>query len=182
MPMTLSFTDPRATELAVSGGKGASLSRSAQSLPVPPGIVITAQAYTDFLAPLQGMIAEALQGDVDAASAAIGGLDGHGVAVRSSGTLEDLPGAAFAGQHDTYLGVRGIDQILEAVRECVASLWNAHAMHYRNRLGVDHVEAAMAVVVQLMVDVSSDEAAGVAFSVDPGRAGSRSPGSPPSDG
>lgn len=97
MPMTLSFTDPRATELAVSGGKGASLSRSAQSLPVPPGIVITAQAYTDFLAPLQGMIAEALQGDVDAASAAIGGLDGHGVAVRSSGTLEDLPGAAFAG-------------------------------------------------------------------------------------
>ncbi|WP_166973270.1 PEP/pyruvate-binding domain-containing protein [Brevibacterium atlanticum] len=190
MSLTLSFTDPLATELARSGGKGASLAKSAQNLPVPGGFIVTADAYTRFIAPLQTRITELIGTDspaeaiaelirttpfpeawlsefAEAATAA--GLDDGAVAVRSSGTMEDLPGAAFAGQHDTYLGVRGIRAIAEAVRDCYASLWNEHAFRYRRQLGVDQLEAKMAVVVQLMVAVGAEEAAGVAFSVDPVR-------------
>jgi phosphohistidine swiveling domain-containing protein len=190
MSLTLRFTDHLATELASSGGKGASLAKSAQSLPVPGGFIVTAEAYSQFIAPLQTRITELIGTDspaeaiaelirstpipeawltefAEAATAA--GLEGEAVAVRSSGTMEDLPGAAFAGQHDTYLGVRGIPAIAEAVRDCYASLWNEHAFRYRRQLGVDQLEAKMAVVVQLMVAVGADEAAGVAFSVDPVR-------------
>ena len=190
MTLTLGFTDPLATELATSGGKGASLARSAQNLPVPGGFIVTAEAYTQFVAPLQSRITELMDtqhpaeaiGDLIrstpipeswladfAAAAQAAGLSDEAVAVRSSGTMEDLPGAAFAGQHDTYLGVRGTKAIAEAVRDCYASLWNPHAFRYRQQLGVDQLEAKMAVVVQLMVAVSAEEAAGVAFSVDPVR-------------
>ena len=190
MTLTLSFTDPLATELATSGGKGASLAKSAQHLPVPGGFIVTAEAYTQFVAPLQSRISELMDTDHPAeaigelirstpvpdawladfeAAAQAAGLNGQAVAVRSSGTMEDLPGAAFAGQHDTYLGVRGTKSIAEAVRDCYASLWNPHAFRYRQQLGVDQLEAKMAVVVQLMVAVSAEEAAGVAFSVDPVR-------------
>lgn len=190
MSTTLSFTDPLATDLARSGGKGASLAKSAQNLPVPDGFIVTADAYSRFIAPLQSRITELMATDspaeaiaelirstpipdawlaefAEAATAA--GLIGEAVAVRSSGTMEDLPGAAFAGQHDTYLGVRGIQAIAEAVRDCYASLWNEHAFRYRRQLGVDQTDAKMAVVVQLMVAVGAEEAAGVAFSVDPVR-------------
>lgn len=190
MTLTLGFTDPLATELATSGGKGASLAKSAQNLPVPGGFIVTAEAYTQFVAPLQSRITELMDtehpaeaiGDLIrstpipeswladfAAAAQAAGLSDEAVAVRSSGTMEDLPGAAFAGQHDTYLGVRGTKAIAEAVRDCYASLWNPHAFRYRQQLGVEQLEAKMAVVVQLMVAVSAEEAAGVAFSVDPVR-------------
>ncbi|WP_210602997.1 PEP/pyruvate-binding domain-containing protein [Brevibacterium oceani] len=190
MSLTLSFTDPLATDLARSGGKGASLAKAAQNLPVPGGFIVTADAYTHFIAPLQTRITELIGTDSPAEAiaelirttaipeawltefaeaATSAGLDGEAVAVRSSGTMEDLPGAAFAGQHDTYLGVRGIPAIAEAVRDCYASLWNEHAFRYRRQLGVDQLEARMAVVVQLMVAVGAEEAAGVAFSVDPVR-------------
>lgn len=88
-------------------------------------------------------------------------------AVRSSATMEDLPGAAFAGQHDTYLNCKGVDEIAQAILKCYASLWNEHAIHYRNRLHLDHIDAAMAIVIQKMVNVTAHEAAGVAFSIDP---------------
>ncbi|MGR6091594.1 PEP/pyruvate-binding domain-containing protein [Brevibacterium sp. CSND-B09] len=190
MSLTLRFTDPLATDLARTGGKGASLAKSAQNLPVPGGFIVTADAYSQFIAPLQSRIAELIGTDSPAeaiadliratpfpdawlsefdGAVAEAGLTGQAVAVRSSGTMEDLPGAAFAGQHDTYLGVRGTAAIAEAVRDCYASLWNEHAFRYRRQLGVDQLEAKMAVVVQLMVSVSADEAAGVAFSVDPVR-------------
>lgn len=190
MSLTLRFTDPLATELARSGGKGASLAKSAQNLPVPGGFIVTADAYSQFIAPLQSRIAELFGTDSPAEAIADliratpipdawlsefdeaiaeAGLTGQAVAVRSSGTMEDLPGAAFAGQHDTYLGVRGTAAIAEAVRDCYASLWNEHAFRYRRQLGVDQNDAKMAVVVQLMVAVGADEAAGVAFSVDPVR-------------
>src|SRR5699024_7875290 len=97
------------------------------------------------------------------------GLADHAVAVRSSGTMEDLPGAAFAGQHDTFLGERGAASVARAVQRCYSSLWNVHAMKYRDRLGLDHLQASMAVVVQQMVEVDAHEAAGVAFSIDPVR-------------
>jgi phosphohistidine swiveling domain-containing protein len=86
------------------------------------------------------------------------------VAVRSSATVEDLPGMSAAGQHDTYLNVRGEAAVLDAVRRCWASLWSARAIGYRARRGVEPGEASIAVVVQQLVLA---EAAGVMFTVDP---------------
>lgn len=86
------------------------------------------------------------------------------VAVRSSATAEDLAEASFAGQQETYLGLKGIDQVSDAIRKCYASLWGNRATIYRNNLGFDQNEVALAVVIQLMID--SDKA-GVLFTVDP---------------
>jgi len=84
-----------------------------------------------------------------AISEAYTGLDQDepAVAVRSSATMEDLPGASFAGQQATSLNVRGEDELFEAVRRCWASLWSARAIAYRERQGFDHDRAAIAVVV-----------------------------------
>src|SRR5580693_373727 len=86
------------------------------------------------------------------------------VAVRSSATVEDLPGMSAAGQHDTYLNVRGEAAVLEAVKRCWSSLWSARAIGYRARLGVEPGEVNIAVVVQQLVLA---EAAGVMFTIDP---------------
>ncbi|HXT19509.1 MAG TPA: rifamycin-inactivating phosphotransferase [Thermoanaerobaculia bacterium] len=85
-------------------------------------------------------------------------------AVRSSATAEDLPTASFAGQHDTYLNVRGEAAILQHVSRCWASLFTERAVTYRLRNGVDQRKVRMAVVVQQMV---SPQAAGVLFTADP---------------
>ncbi len=89
---------------------------------------------------------------------------GGAVAVRSSATAEDLPGAAFAGQQDTYLDIVGEDAVLEAVRNCWASLWTDRAIAYRQREGIDPGDVAIAVVVQTMVPA---DVAGVLFTADP---------------
>src|SRR5262249_61765149 len=68
-------------------------------------------------------------------------------AVRSSSTFEDLAQAAFAGQHDTYLNVRGVDRLADRVRDCFISLWADRAVLYRHRQGFSQREARMAVVV-----------------------------------
>jgi pyruvate,water dikinase len=86
------------------------------------------------------------------------------VAVRSSATAEDLPFASFAGQQDTYLNVVGVPALLEAVRNCWASLWTDRATAYRASLGIDPAGVALAVVVQRMVDA---DAAGVMFTANP---------------
>lgn len=86
------------------------------------------------------------------------------VAVRSSATVEDLPGMSAAGQHDTYLNVRGEAAVLDAVRRCWASLWSARAIGYRARCGIEPGEVSIAVVVQQLVPA---EAAGVMFTMDP---------------
>src|SRR5918995_755617 len=86
------------------------------------------------------------------------------VAVRSSATAEDLAGASFAGQQETYLNVRGADALLEAVENCWASLWTARAMAYRTRQGIAPGTVSLAVVVQRMVKA---EAAGVMFTANP---------------
>ena len=86
------------------------------------------------------------------------------VAVRSSATVEDLPGMSAAGQHDTYLNVRGEAAVLDAVRRCWASLWSARAIGYRARRGVEPGGVSIAVVVQQLVRA---EAAGVMFTIDP---------------
>ena len=86
------------------------------------------------------------------------------VAVRSSATAEDLPGASFAGQQDTYLWVRGIDDVLAAVKRCFASLYTARAVAYRVRMGFAHELVALAVGIQKMVN---SQAAGVMFTLNP---------------
>jgi pyruvate,water dikinase len=86
------------------------------------------------------------------------------VAVRSSATTEDLPEASFAGQQDTFLNVAGDEALLEAVVRCWSSLWTARAIGYRSRNGIEHQGAALAVVVQEMVE---SETAGVLFTANP---------------
>ena len=86
------------------------------------------------------------------------------VSVRSSATAEDLPGASFAGQHDSYLNVRDEQAVVQSVQKCWASLWSAHAIHYRHRLGFDHMRVMMAAVVQVMIPATSS---GVMFTVNP---------------
>ncbi len=85
-------------------------------------------------------------------------------AVRSSATAEDLPGASFAGQHDSYLNVVGRSAVLHHVRRCWASLFSERAVTYRRRAGFDDRNVRMAVVVQEMV---AAEQAGVMFTADP---------------
>ncbi|MFW5739027.1 MAG: PEP/pyruvate-binding domain-containing protein [Myxococcota bacterium] len=87
------------------------------------------------------------------------------VAVRSSATAEDLPEASFAGQQETFLNVRGSDDLLDACRDCYASLFTDRAISYRQEHGFDHLKVALSVGVQKMV--RSDRAgAGVMFSLD----------------
>jgi pyruvate,water dikinase len=86
------------------------------------------------------------------------------VAVRSSATCEDLPDASFAGEHDTYLWVRGADDVLSHVRLCWASLFTDRAICYRRDQGYPETGLAMSVVVQKMVQ---PRAAGVAFTLNP---------------
>jgi pyruvate,water dikinase len=86
------------------------------------------------------------------------------VAVRSSATAEDLPGASFAGQQDTYLWIRGVDDMLLHMRRCISSIYTARAIAYRARLGYPHEKVAISVGVQKM---ANSFAAGVMFTIDP---------------
>jgi pyruvate,water dikinase len=170
-------------DVAAAGGKGANLGELVRAgLPVPEGIVITTAAYGAAIQPLDLRIADRLgaddgasiRADVEAISMpsdlhieiadAYAALGAGPVAVRSSATTEDLPGAAFAGQMDTYLNVIGERELIDLVRRCWASLWTERAIFYRTRLGIDSAEVRIAVVVQRMIDA---EVAGVMFTADP---------------
>ncbi|MFH4190174.1 PEP/pyruvate-binding domain-containing protein, partial [Acinetobacter baumannii] len=87
------------------------------------------------------------------------------VAVRSSATAEDLPDASFAGQQETFLNIRGIDNVLIAVKEVFASLFNDRAIAYRVHQGFEHSLVALSAGVQRMVR-SETGAAGVMFTLD----------------
>ena len=95
---------------------------------------------------------------------AYGSLTDVAVAVRSSANAEDLPGLSFAGQQETYLNVRGDDEVVAAVRKCWASLWTPQAISYRHQNGIDQGSVAMAVVVQVMVP---SEVSGILFTANP---------------
>jgi rifampicin phosphotransferase len=171
--------DAAAADLATVGGKGASLAQLIRAgLPVPGGFHVTTEAYRAFVSAFRDEIdtgdpertaALFARHDVPAriAEEIIGAYQALGknmpVAVRSSATAEDLPGMSFAGQQDTYLNVRG-DVLLDAVKRCWASLWNARAIAYRDQHGVSHDDVALAVVVQHLVDA---DAAGVMFTANP---------------
>lgn len=88
------------------------------------------------------------------------------VAVRSSATAEDLPEASFAGQQESYLHVRGAENVVAAVQRCMSSLFTERALSYREERGIEHRRVGISVAVQRMVN-ASDGAAGVAFSIDP---------------
>ncbi|MEU7740598.1 PEP/pyruvate-binding domain-containing protein [Nonomuraea sp. NPDC049158] len=175
--------DDAAADLATVGGKGAFLARLTRAgLPVPGGFHITTEAYRAFAADFRDRILDAAAAGDAAGIAAL--FAGHEmpaavaaeirtayeamgedvpVAVRSSATAEDLPGMSFAGQQDTYLNIRG-EALLDAVKRCWASLWNARAIAYREQNGVPHDDVALAVVVQELVDA---DAAGVMFTANP---------------
>lgn len=88
------------------------------------------------------------------------------VAVRSSATAEDLPSASFAGQHESYLNVRGGHMLLNAVKDCISSLFTERAIKYREDNGFKHMQIALSVGVQKMVR-SDRGSSGVAFTLEP---------------
>ncbi|HET8906176.1 MAG TPA: PEP/pyruvate-binding domain-containing protein, partial [Ktedonobacterales bacterium] len=186
-PLICSLRTDGDAPLSLVGGKGANLVRLVRAgFPVPDGFVITTAAYHAFL--MSSGIGEAdadpaqLQTQITAAPisanlsaqivAAYHQLGAPAVAVRSSGTAEDLATASFAGQHDTFLDVAGAEALLSAVRACWASLWAPRAIAYRREHGwgdgddrSEHDrDLALAVVVQRMVPA---DAAGVAFTANP---------------
>jgi phosphohistidine swiveling domain-containing protein len=186
--------DLDAGALSLAGGKAANLGELiGAGLPVPDGFCVTTDAYRDatiaadlseIIEQLAGTAADepnraaelagrardrilstAMPAHVaDAVTSAYRGLGEPAVAVRSSATAEDLPFASFAGQQDTYLGIIGIDAVLDAVHRCWASLWTDRAVVYRVRNRIDHAGTRLAVVVQRMVDPA---VAGVMFTVNP---------------
>ncbi|MFI7496547.1 PEP/pyruvate-binding domain-containing protein [Kocuria sp. M4R2S49] len=178
----LDLAQAGAAALDVVGGKAASLgSLLAAGFPVPGGFCLTADVYREAASALdtaavtdpalaaraRAALATARIPEEAAESvrAAYGGLGPSvAVAVRSSATAEDLPGASYAGQQDTVLDVVGADAVLEAVRRCWASLWTDRAVAYRRARDVDPRSVAMAVVVQPMV---AAEVSGVLFTANP---------------
>lgn len=169
-------------DAARAGGKGANLGELVRAgFAVPEGFVVTTRLYHEALRSagvvrsatttrdeaahrretiLAMSIPAELAADIRTAYRQLG--EGP-VAVRSSATAEDLPGAAFAGQQETFLNVVGPAAVLDAVRGCWASLWAERAVSYRDRLGQE-ADPGMAVVVQRMVDA---EFAGVLFTANP---------------
>ncbi len=107
-------------------------------------------------------IPAAIASEIVAAYAGLG--ENANVAVRSSGTAEDLAQASFAGMYDTYLDIVGVDTLLAAVRRCWASMWTARVTAYRHQQGFDGEAERLAVVVQQMV---SPITAGVMFTANP---------------
>ena len=109
---------------------------------------------------------DALEEEVQAAYRKLAGKAGHVVvAVRSSATAEDLPDASFAGQQETFLNINSIDNVLHAIKEVFASLYNDRAIAYRVHKGFAHGEVALSVGVQRMVR-SESGASGVMFTLD----------------
>ncbi|WP_161776225.1 PEP/pyruvate-binding domain-containing protein [Polycyclovorans algicola] len=186
------FADPDATDHARVGGKGANLGRlTGAGFVVPPGFVVPTDSYNAHIEKLKGQISELLASvdynDADQLDkvvekirkiitdgempttvsseiiAAYQRLGDIYVAVRSSGTAEDLEGASFAGLHDTYLDIKGNADVIDAVKRCWASLWTARAVSYRKSQGFTAFPA-IAIVVQTMVE---SEVSGVMFTGNP---------------
>ena len=168
-PLVLSFGEDGADDPGLVGGKAASLTalREMGDVRVPDGFVVTTAGYS--LGHTSGNTDEMPDEVVRAIGQALDGLlqrhDGGYLAVRSSATAEDQPTASFAGLYDSYLNVPPtIDAVLDRVRDCWASLHNERAIAYRRNSGDADADAAMAVIVQSMVDA---DAAGVMFTADP---------------
>ncbi|GBD11414.1 Phosphoenolpyruvate synthase [bacterium HR23] len=193
--IVLQFNEVGQGDIPLAGGKGASLGEMVKArIPVPPGFIISADAYRQFLeeSSLQEGLAEVLSNldhtntsALETASqkamrlimdapfptrlaeeiaAAYRALGEGLVAVRSSATAEDLPEASFARQQSTFLNVQGLSHVLQAVQACWASLFGARAIFYRAEHHFDHLKVGIAVIVQRMVQ---SQVSGVLFTVDP---------------
>lgn len=115
---------------------------------------------------LQGTFSKHFSEELIAAYLNLCGSEVKEVAVRSSATAEDLPDASFAGQHETYLNIKGKEQLLQAVKKCFASLYTDRAIKYREDKGFEHHTIALSVGVQLMVR-SDKGCSGVGFTIEP---------------
>ncbi len=195
------FEELSKSDIGIAGGKGANLGELTQAgIPVPPGFVVTAQAYKYFMdeAGINDQVMSILDAidinDTKALQEAAEeikriiiespipedlvlfireyynelcqrvGEDDTDVAIRSSATAEDLPEASFAGQQDTFLHVSGDDEVIEYIRKCWASLFEARAIFYREENDFEHSKVYIAVVVQKMANADK---AGVMFTVNP---------------
>ncbi|MEK6925313.1 MAG: phosphoenolpyruvate synthase [Nanoarchaeota archaeon] len=213
------FSELSNKDISIAGGKGASLAEMYNhKFPVPPGFIVTAQAYDYFIEKsglrnqiinlvnsidvddtkqlestarkirelivdasmpyeMKNDISEAYQVlDVEKENIYQKGLtqgalailkNSHEppfVAVRSSATMEDLADASFAGQQETFLNVKGADNLIESVKKCFASLFTARAIYYRKKKGFATEKGYLAVVVQRMID---SQKSGVMFSKNP---------------
>jgi len=189
----LGFDDPECENPDEAGGKGAGLARMARlGLPVPPGFVIRASVLAGLLdasgarervlshlagaadgaaesaRAVQPLVQE-LRLPVDFSSAVFGAFDRlsapAGVAVRSSASAEDSEAASFAGQQETFLNVRGKEEVLTRIKDCWASFFSERALFYRSRKG-NLSDLGMAVVVQRQL---APDRSGVMFTIDPVR-------------
>ena len=195
------FEDLNKSDIGIAGGKGANLGELTQAgIPVPPGFVVTAQAYEKFMdeAGINDQVMKILDEidindtkELQEAAEEIKtiikeapipddmvmlileaynqlcqrvGEEDTDVAIRSSATAEDLPEASFAGQQDTFLHVSGDDEVIDYIRKCWASLFEARAIFYREENNFDHDKVYIAVVVQKMANADK---AGVMFTVNP---------------
>jgi pyruvate,water dikinase len=189
------FNEVSKNDISLVGGKGANLGEMTNAkIPVPPGFIVTANAYYDFLQrsgisdkirellePLDVNDSKRLQQVANKVKQIMLNATmppelareireayikmGRGlVAVRSSATAEDLPTASFAGQQTTFLNVQGEEEVITAVQGCWASLFRPRAIFYRHQQGFDHFKVGIAVPVQKMVQ---SEASGVMFTVEP---------------
>ncbi len=186
------LADITAQDFPLVGGKAANIAKLISAgFPVPDGFCVTTAVYralvddahaaelissleaigateTKELRQLAGRIREHIRSKAlpaDARRYIEELLDGReSYAVRSSATAEDLPHASFAGQHETVLGVTGVEAVTEAVIECMASLFTDRAVAYRAANGIAHSQVSMAVVVQRIIDA---DASGVLFTADP---------------
>jgi pyruvate,water dikinase len=189
------FSEVTKNDVPTVGGKGANLGEMTRAkIPVPPGFIVTADAYFDFLEkskltekidkllkPLNtdnsnqlhqiaGQIKQLISDTpippeiAKEISRAYKKMGGGLVAVRSSATAEDLPEASFAGQQRTFLNIESEKEVITAVRGCWASLFEPRAIFYRHQQGFDHFKVGIAVPVQKMVQ---SLASGVMFTIEP---------------
>lgn len=189
------FDEVTKADIPLVGGKGANLGEMVHAkIPVPPGFIVTAEAYFKFLAGsgladeirryLENLnvndskrlqeVAELIKDKISRApippnmvkeiKQAYRKLGQGLVAVRSSATAEDLPEASFAGQQRTFLNIQGEDDVVAAIQGCWASLFEPRAIFYRVEQGFDHFKVGIAVPVQKMIQ---SEASGVMFTVEP---------------
>ena len=189
------FDEVTKGDISLVGGKGANLGEMVHArIPVPPGFIVTADAYFKFLEAsnitdeirrylkdldvndskkLQEVASlvkdkissvPMLPDVVKEIKSAYLKLGGGLVAVRSSATAEDLPEASFAGQQRTFLNIQGEDEVVTAIQGCWSSLFEARAIFYRQQNGFDHFKVGIAVPVQKMIQ---SEASGVMFTVEP---------------
>ncbi|HUT67811.1 MAG TPA: PEP/pyruvate-binding domain-containing protein, partial [Dehalococcoidales bacterium] len=189
------FNEVTKKDIPLVGGKGANLGEMTNAgIPVPPGFIVTAAAYFDFieksdlhdkikalLDPIDVHDSKQLQEIAEKVQTLVKEAQmpaetakeieqayakmGRGlVAVRSSATAEDLPEASFAGQQATFLNIQGEKDVVRAVQDCWASLFGARAIFYRQEQGFEHFKVGIAVPVQRMVQ---SESSGVMFTIEP---------------